>query len=694
MKTRIFLYVFLFVFGFISVGYAAGDMDINIKETGDSLRVIPYPKFHSFSDTNLTLPDKLTVYTESQELNPLIAVLKYEYQMLAGGEVDQVASPKNIDLLLQIDHSLDKGTYRLEIGEPIILTGADYSDVAAGSITLMHLLSGKKGKTLVPKGIIKDYPDSRYRGLLVDTGRKWHEPAILKQIVLLCRWYKINYLQLHLTDNELFTFPTETYPELPTPDKHYTRQELQELDEFARNHGVTLVPEIDMPGHAGQFVNRMPELFGISDWQKNEITINIGKEEVYTALDQIIGEVAEVFQKTPYIHIGADEASFEYFEEDPSVREYMKENEIANVDELYRHFLVRMNEVVKKHGKRTIVWEGFKREGEIEIPKDITVMAWETMYQLPHHLIADGYTTINVSWQPLYITGDRKWSPEDIYKWNLYRWENWLKEAPAYEPIQLKPDDRVIGASMASWAQSQYVEMPTISRRLPAMNERIWNATLEPERSIEWFNSATSYTDSVFKRLISPIEIRTVGLADSENRSQDKNNHFWFNNELTLSLKSNPKYVLRYTLDGSEVTNASEKYLAPLVLKKTAVLKTRAFTTEGEAIGYPIWRKYELRPIEARVEGDLILPLSELWKTRRSWEAPFKDSVNVHLTSKREGIIRFTTDGTEPTQNSKQYKGPITLSGTTVVTAVLFSNDGEVLGEQWRQHFHKTENTK
>ncbi len=693
METRIYIAAVLFLC--ITVGISGiYNHHTDHPDLADPVRVIPHPKHVSLSESSIILPKNLNVYTGNRDLRSLISVLDYEYKMLANGSVMRVKTPDKADLILQIDDSLDEDQYLLDIGNKVVIAGSNYQSVADGSVTMMQLLSYSDGKTQIRKGSVKDFPDSKYRGLLIDLARNWHEPSIIKQIIMLCRWYKINYLQLHLTDNESFTFPTQAFPKLPTPNRHYTKDQLRELDRFARERGVTLVPEIDVPGHAGQFVQLMPELFGIANWQKNDITINIGKEKVYKALDKILGEVADIFQTSPYIHIGADEATFTHFKEDPDVKNYLKKNNLENVRELYRHFLVRMDEIVNKHGKQTIVWEGFKREGKTHIPRDIIVMAWETLYQLPQHLIADGYTTINVSWKPLYIANERKWPPQDIYEWNIYRWENWLKEAPSYKPIQLEATEKVIGASMASWAQQQHLELPTITRRLPAMSERVWNATLTPKRTFGWLKNASDHTDSTFNKLLSPVNIKTSGLTYPDTLDGKKNQQFWFDDELTVSLEVDSTYGVRYTLDGSDVTHSSPMYSTPLTLKETSLLKAKAYTEDGKASGYTNFRKYEFRPLKAKIIGDLSTPLSELWKKKRSWEASFRDSIQIELTSGREGVIRYTTDGSHPTKQSQRYTSRVTVSETTVFTAQLYTKDGETHGQPWIQHFRKAKSTQ
>ena len=121
------------------------------------------------------------------------------------------------------------------------------------------------------------------------------------------------------------------------------------------------------------------------------------------------------------------------------------------------------------------VWEGFSRNGKIEIPKDITVFEFESLYNLPNHLVEDGYKLVNTSWMPLYIVRSGnpdpnvlplKWGPEKIYDWNMWKWENWWHKSSAYKnPIQLNRNKNVIGAQMCSWEQTDESEIPSIRKK-------------------------------------------------------------------------------------------------------------------------------------------------------------------------------------------------------------------------------------
>ena len=149
-----------------------------------------------------------------------------------------------------------------------------------------------------------DEPAVAYRALLIDCARQWHPPQVIKDVIVMCRLYKINFLQLHLTDDPLFTFPSKAFPSLPTVEKgqrrHYTREELLDLVRFADERGVTIVPELETPGHSAKL--RRVEPFG----RPGLGCIVMADEKTYEAFDQLIGEMCEVFKSSPYFHMNND----------------------------------------------------------------------------------------------------------------------------------------------------------------------------------------------------------------------------------------------------------------------------------------------------------------------------------------------------------------------------------------------------
>jgi len=156
--------------------------------------------------------------------------------------------------------------------------------------------------------------------------------------------------------------------------------------------------------------------------------------------------------------------------------------------------------LVRRQGKQTCVWEGFRPEGKIDIPKEILVFEFETNRYLPQQLIDDGYTVVNTAWKPLYVVNKKKFSPSSIYEWNQWYWANWWPRAPSFEPIQIAPTDQVIGGQMCSWEQAETVEIPSLRKRLPIMNERLWNE--KKRMPLANFLEAVSTTDEKLSLLI------------------------------------------------------------------------------------------------------------------------------------------------------------------------------------------------
>ncbi len=449
---------------------------------GDALNLIPWPKSVERREGSLKLRAVARIVAADESLAPLTEVLAAEIEAVAGlklAPAEGVPSRPG-DVVLQLGPAMDEEQYRLTVTDRAHVAGGSYAGVAAGTVTLLQAISAQDGVVALPQMTVADAPCAAYRGLLVDPARHFHTPDMLRQVINLCRWYKIRFLQLHLTDDQSFTFPSKAYPKLATPGRHYTVEQLRALEQYAVERGVLMVPEFEMPGHAGIMTRQMPELFATQTGPGS--TMNYARPEACKALDTIIGEMIDVFRAAPYFHIGADEVNFSGLDRDPDFQAAMAKTGVPSPQELYRAFIAERNNTVKRHGKQMIIWEGFRPGGKVDIPRDIVVMAFEGgFYHRPDDLVEAGYTIINTSWQPLYVVTRRpapigQWPTEHIFRWNMYRWEHFIDRAPAgREPIQLRAGSRVLGAQMCSWENPQEVVIPFVRERLAAMSERIWN---------------------------------------------------------------------------------------------------------------------------------------------------------------------------------------------------------------------------
>ena len=515
--TRIFILSLLVLSCSKKVKYI--DKEININ-------VVPLPKKVEVVESNkyILLPKKIKVFIDSDERKNLFDLISKDFKKLNFSNSFELITNKNrSNLSIEIDNELGEEEYEIEVKNKIEIKGGSPSAIKMARSTLLQLSENDKERIIFPILNIKDSPDASYRGLLIDLARKWHRVETIYKLIDLASFYKLNYLQFHLTDDQLFTFPSENFPKLQTEDKHYTKEELLSFVDYANQRGVVIVPEIDVPGHSMQFVKKYPEIFSISDAESGGEdlfggrvdfvnVLNMGKEEVYTSLEKLFIEVMDIFHTSPYFHLGADEANLKLIVDDPDVKKFMKKNNLGNdIHELYRYFIVRMNDFFKSKGKQMFVWEGFSRNGKIEIPRDITVFEFESLYNLPNHLVEDGYKLVNTSWKPLYVVRSGnpdpnvlplKWGPERIYEWNMWRWETWYYKSPAYKkPIQLDRNKNVIGAQMCSWEQTDESEVPSLRKRLPSFVERIWNVDKKVEFDV--FFEKVNKTDIVLSEIIS-----------------------------------------------------------------------------------------------------------------------------------------------------------------------------------------------
>ena len=434
--------------------------------------------------------------------------LANELQTLTG--IPTWASERHGSITLAIDDSLPAGSYQLDIRATIDVVGADLQGLAAGTTSMLQALRQDGNEWTATAMQVRDTPQYGFRAVLVDCARHFQSVATLRRLVELCRLYRVPTLVMHLSDHEAFRFPSQLFPQIVS-EPHYTLAELRELVAYATAAGVTLVPEIDLPGHSSALVRAAPAVFGLADHAHHGSIVNLGRDATREALAQLIGEVAAVFAGSPWFHLGGDEVDLSGVAEDPDCKAKMQALGVEDTQELYRDFLLAMHKVVQKLGKKTLVWEGFARGGKVQMPKDITVIAWESAYYPPDQLIADGFTVINASWQPLYVVGGgrlpphaapRRWSAEHLYRWHPRRWEHFAPGYPTFGGMEVSADAPVLGAMMCVWEQEDGTAVPHLRQRLAAFAERTWNPNAQ--RGLGDFLARQRITDQLVERLLPP----------------------------------------------------------------------------------------------------------------------------------------------------------------------------------------------
>lgn len=371
--------------------------------------------------------------------------------------------------------------------------------------TLLQLLE-KNGDALVcPAVRIEDKPDAPWRGLMLDLARKWHPIRYLYDAVDLCWLYKISRLQLHFTDDQSYTLPSDAFPLLPSENRSYSKAELTALADYAKKRHVTLVPEVDLPGHCAHFNQMYPDIFGTHG-------IMCAEEKTFRALETIIDETLALFPDTVYLHLGGDEAAIARWDDCEGCKAYRAEHGIENVHALYAHYLQRMTDYVLSRGVTPVIWEGFSKEYNHLISKDVLVIAWESYYQLAPDLLDGGFTLINCSWKPLYVvTPGTHWTPAEILDWNIHTWRHWWEKSIASkEDIVVADDAPVLGGQICAWGDA-LVPMPSnedacarefalVRERIPALAEKTWN--VHSALTEEEFSNGYAHTDAILTKML------------------------------------------------------------------------------------------------------------------------------------------------------------------------------------------------
>lgn len=274
-------------------------------------------------------------------------------------------------------------SYRLEIAP----SGAQIQAVTPlgalhGMETFLQLVAARQGRVSAPAVVIEDYPRFAWRGLHLDVCRHWMPIEVVHRTLDGMAAVKLNVFHWHLTDDQGFRIESRTYPKLAgmgSDGNFYTRDQVREVLAYARERGIRVVPEFDMPGHTASWLVGYPELASAPGPFRIERTWGIlipcldpTKEAVYRFLDAFLGEMSALFPDE-YVHIGGDEVNGIQWDGNAAIQAFKRERGMKDNRDLQAYFIRRVQAIVAKHGKHMEGWDEILAPG---LPKDTVIQSW------------------------------------------------------------------------------------------------------------------------------------------------------------------------------------------------------------------------------------------------------------------------------------------------------------------------------
>jgi len=502
----------------------------------------------------------------------------------------------------------DEG-YVLEVNKNKILIKANESrGLFYGVQTLLQLMppeifsaeKTEKKKWLVPCCKIYDKPRFAWRGMHLDVSRHFFPKEFIKRYIDLIAMHKMNTFHWHLTDDNGWRIEIKEYPKLteisawrvnredmpwrevtpPEPGEKatyggfYTQEEIKEIVAYASERQITIIPEIEMPGHTSEVFAAYPVLscegkklyVQPGSYWPNEDIFCAGNDEVFSFIENVLDEVIELFP-SKYIHIGGDEANKTKWEKCPKCQKRIKEEGLRNEDELQSYFIKRIEKYLNSKGRILIGWDEILEGG---LAPEATVMSWRGMKggieatSQGHDVVMSPTTYCYFD----YYQANPDFEPEAIGGFLT------LKKVYSFDPVPEELNEvqskHILGAQGNVWTEfiptpehAEYMAVP----RMTALSEVLWN---QPE-SKDWTCFQKRLKDQ-FKRFDFMNVNYSLGSYKVDMQPVKVDDVY------KVELKSEQLDIpIRYTLDGSDPTTESPVYKEPLIIDKTTTIKAGLF---------------------------------------------------------------------------------------------------------------------
>ncbi|MCW1735185.1 glycoside hydrolase family 20 protein [Anaerorudis cellulosivorans] len=524
-------------------------------------------------------------------------------------EITTTAPQKNAVILALDAVNENPEAYRIEVNEnTITITGSSEAGVFYGIQTLRKATPvGENISVMYPQVIINDQPRFGYRGMMLDVARHFEPADFVKKYIDMLALHNINRFHWHLTDDQGWRIEIKKFPKLTeigafrketvigkNTGKYdgkphggfYTQDEISDIVKYAEERYITIIPEIDLPGHMLSALAAYPELgctggpYEVAkEWGVFEDVLCPGKEATFEFLEGVLSEVMELFP-SKYIHIGGDECPKVRWEKCPDCQRRIKELGLKDDSKhtaehyLQSYVTARIEKFLNDHGRNIIGWDEIL---EGELAPNATVMSWRGMEggilaaQMNHDVIMtptsycyfDYYQTQDIENEPLSIGG---YVPiEKVYSFE-----------PVPEVLTPEQKKHILGPQANLW--TEYIKTPEhveymVMPRIAALCEVQW---LQPEKK--------NYEEFLKRlpRLLALYDKLGYHYATHVFDIQAKLMPNFETNALNVELSTIDDAPIYYTLNGEEPTTSSTLYEGSFTIKGDAEIKAVAIRENGK----------------------------------------------------------------------------------------------------------------
>ena len=417
-------------------------------------------------------------------------------------------------------------SYSLDVSDKqAILKAATVVGALRGLETFLQLLDGDRDGYFVPSVLIQDKPRFPWRGLLIDVGRHYEPMEVIKRNLDAMAAVKLNVLHWHLTEDQGFRIETKRYPRLHqmgSDGLYYTQEQVREIINYARERGIRVMPEFDLPGHATSWLVGHPELGSAPGPYQIERRAGIfepvldpTREELYTFLEGFFTEMAQLFPDE-YMHIGGDENEGHQWTKNDKIQAFMKTKGIKDNHALQAYFNQRMSKVMTKLGKKMIGWDEIMHP---DLPKGTVIHSWrgpkalaEAARQGYDGILSNGYY-IDLSF-PTHqhyrvdpVAADSNLSEQQmahILGGEATMWGEWVGP----ETIDSRIWPRTAAIAERLWSPREVTDVEDMYRRLAAISIQLEELGLTHEKNVDMLLRRLARTKEIgpLKTLVSLVE--------------------------------------------------------------------------------------------------------------------------------------------------------------------------------------------